>query len=342
MSTIKIDINADVGDTYFKNEQEWMCRIVDAAHKNDRVIIDLAEGPALEELNYRGKKFIVILKELCENNNWPLEKFHLKTMNLIQNKEIWPSISINNLAGHFLSAQQSQNVLSKTINKTFGMFAGRSSWDRLVIASHLYTKHKERSYQTYRNYLDGPESMINLDLDRLCWMYSCGKKLNKNLIDSVTDLIKSLPLLISDSHKNITHIQWDSGAIDKEILSWYNHIFVDVVCETMITGQTFFPTEKTARSLATKTPFLIMSSPNYIKNLRRLGFRSFGQFWDESYDYQQGVQRVESIQCIIDSLANLTQNQLQSLYQKMNPILEHNYKTYMSLTSNIIKSIFKI
>lgn len=340
MSTITINIGADVEDTYFKNEQEWIYRIVDAAHKNNRVIINLNEGPALEELNYRGKKFIVILKELCENNNWPLEKFHLTTMNLIQNKKIWPSISINYIGGHFLSAQQSQIVLSRTINKTFGMFVGRSSWDRLLLASHLYNNHKERSYQTYRSYLDSSESMINLDLDRLCWLSSCDKKLNTNLIDSITNLIKSLPLLIGDSHKNITHIQWNSGAVDKEILSWYNNIFVDVVCEKTVTGQTFFPTEKTARPLATKTPFLIMSAPNYIKNLRQLGFRSFGQFWDENYDYQSGFQRVESIQRIIDNLAKMNQSQLQELYQKMLPILEHNYKIYQELTPKKIESIF--
>ena len=342
MSTININIGADAEDTYFKNEQEWMCRIVDEAHKNDRVIINLTEGPALEELNYRGKKFIVILKELCEGNNWPLEKFHLTTMNLIQNKEIWPSVSINNLAGHFLSAQQSQTVSSKTINKTFGMFVGRSSWDRLLLSSHLYNNYRELSYQTYRSYLDNPQSMINLDLDRLCWMCSCDRKLNTKLIDSVTDFIKSLPLLISDSHKNITHIQWYSGAVDKEILSWYNHIFVDIVCEKMVTGQTFFPTEKTARPLATKTPFLTMAAPNYIKNLRRLGFRSFGQFWDESYDYQSGVQRAESIMSIINDLAKLNQTQLQEMYQKMIPILTHNNQTYIALTSNTIKSVFKI
>ena len=110
----------------------------------------------------------------------------------------------------------------------------------------------------------------------------------------------------------------------------------------MITGQTFFPTEKTARPLATKTPFLMMAPPNHIKNLRRLGFRSFGQFWDESYDYQQGVLRVESIQRITDDLAKLDQEQLQDMYQQMRPVLDHNYNVYKALTGEKILSVFKI
>lgn len=34
MITTTIHIGANVEDTYLKNEQEWMCRIVDAAHIN--------------------------------------------------------------------------------------------------------------------------------------------------------------------------------------------------------------------------------------------------------------------------------------------------------------------
>jgi hypothetical protein len=124
-------------------------------------------------------------------------------------------------------------------------------------------------------------------------------------------------------------------------MSWYNHIFIDVVCEKMVTGQTFFPTEKTARPLATKTPFLIMASPNYIKNLRSIGFKSFSKFWDESYDYQQGVQRIESIQRIIDDLAKLPMNELQNMYDEMLPILEHNHKTYQELIPDKIVSVFQ-
>jgi len=340
MITTTIHIGADIEDTYLKNGQEWMCRIVDAAHKFDTVIIAMTEGPALEEIGYKGTKFLKILKELCESNSWPLEKFQLTTMNLIQNKEIWPSISISNLAGHFLSAQQSQHVYSKIFDKTFGMFVGRSSWDRLLLASYLATHYKAMAKQTYRNFLDAPASMINLDLDRLFWQTSSAGRLDVKLIHSTMNFVSNLPLLLDDKHKNITHVKWNNGAVGEEIMSWYNNIFVDVVCEKMITGQTFFPTEKTARPLATKTPFLMMAAPNYIKNLRRLGFRSFGKFWDESYDYQQGVQRVESIKSIIDDLARLDRKQLEEMYQQMQPILEYNYKTYIEMTPKKILSTF--
>ena len=344
--SIKILIGYDVQDTYFKFPQQAMANIVDALHNNDKIVLHLTEGIALEELNYKEKKFLQILKELCENNNWPLNKIHIVLPNLVQDKSVWPSIDYgdaailnNNITQNIFLGLQAENIkIEKDIQKTFGIFIHRSQWDRLLLSSHLYKNYKEITMQTFRKNLEDPAHMIEMGVDQLFWLLSCNNKLDKILIQQLCDFISSLP------HNN--GIEWQytdqQATVDQKLIGWYNNIFLDIVCEKMVTGQTFFPTEKTARPLATKTPFLIMAAPNYIKNLRRLGFRSFGEFWDESYDYQQGIQRVESIQRIIDDLAKLTQEQLQNLYQKMTPILEHNYKTYIELSPSIIKSVFKI
>jgi hypothetical protein len=351
MTKAVINIGVDVEDTYFNFPQQVMCDIVDALHKNDTVEIHFAEGVALEELNYKEKKFLQILKELCERNRWPLEKIHFVLPNFVQDSSVWPCIEFGHsgqvcpsLEDNFFLKMQTEDIkINKNVNSTFGMFVGRSSWDRLLLGSHLYNKHKDKTIQTYRTYLDNPSNMLHIDINRLLWQISSynNKTLSTaNVIDSTAHFIKNLPLLLDDNHQGVTHIHWNCGAIGNDIISWYNNIFIDVVCEKMVTGQTFFPTEKTARPLATKTPFLIMASPNYIKNLHKLGFRSFSRFWDESYDYQQGVQRVHSIQSIIDNLAKLDNGKLKDMYQQMSPILEHNHKIYHELTGNDIASKF--
>lgn len=347
MSKAIITVGADVEDTYFNFPQQVMCDIVDALHKYDTVEIHFTEGVALEDLNYKEKKFLQILKELCERNNWPLTKIHFIVPNLVLDRSVWPSLEFggasiilhdgSNLTQNIFLGLQVQNVeIAKDIQKTFGIFIHRSQWDRLLLSSHLYNNHKDISMQTFRKDLKDPAHMIEMGLDQLFWHLSCDNKLDTKIIQQLCDFISTLP------HNN--DIEWhrtdQQATVDKSLMTWYNNIFLDIVCEKMVTGQTFFPTEKTARPLATKTPFLIMASPNYIKNLRRLGFKSFSQFWDESYDYQQGVQRVESIQSIIDELARLPINELQIMYEEMSPILEHNYKTYHSLTCKIISSTF--
>ena len=342
--SITISIGYDVQDTYFKFPQQVMADIVDALHNNDKVVLQLTEGIALEELNYKEKKFLQILKELCENNNWPLSKIHIVLPNLVQDKSVWPSIEYggasilnNDITQNIFLGLQAENIkIEKDIQKTFGIFIHRSQWDRLLLSSHLYKNHKDITMQTFRKNLGDPAHMIEMGLDQLFWLLSCNNKLDPTVIQQLCDFISSLP------HNN--GIEWQytdqQATVDQRLTGWYNNIFLDIVCEKMVTGQTFFPTEKTARPLATKTPFLIMASPNYIKNLHRLGFRSFRKFWDESYDYQQGVQRTESIQRIIDELARLPINELRDMYQEMSPILEHNYKTYHSLTGKNISSKF--
>ena len=342
--SITISIGYDVQDTHFKFPQQTMANIVDALHNNDKIVLHLTEGIALEELNYKEKKFLQILKELCENNNWPLNKTHIVLPNLVQDKSVWPSIDYggasildNNITQNIFLGLQAENIkIEKNIQKTFGIFIHRSQWDRLLLSSHLYKNYKEITMQTFRKNLGDPAHMIEMGLDQLFWLLSCNNKLDPTVIRQLCDFISSLP------HNN--GIEWQytdqQATVDQELIGWYNNIFLDIVCEKMVTGQTFFPTEKTARPLATKTPFLIMASPNYLKNLRRLGFKSFSQFWDESYDYQQGVQRVHSIQRIIDELARLPINELQTMYEEMSPILEHNYKTYYSLTGKDISDRF--
>lgn len=46
----------------------------------------------------------------------------------------------------------------------------------------------------------------------------------------------------------------------------------------------FFVTEKTVKALLTGIPFVLCGSYNFLKNLKALGFRTYNEIWDESYD----------------------------------------------------------
>ena len=350
-----INIGHQVEDLYFEFPQQVMASIVNSLHQYDRVVIVFTEGVALENLNYKETKFLQILKDICLENHWPMDKVHFVLPNFVQNKSVWPSIEYGgsstanpDISGNlFLHTQLVNFKAQKKFNYTFGHFVVRSTWDRLLIGSHLYSKHRPKTFQTYCKSLVDPSHMLNMDLDMLLHITSCDKKLDKEILFDVAEFIGQMPIE-KTSNKPLSIREpdevfgWVEGPVDSEILGWYNRIFVDVVNEKMITGQTFFPTEKTARPLATKTPFLVMSSPNYIKHLRKLGFRTFEKFWDESYDYQRGLQRVLSIQKIIDDIAKLDRQGLAQMYQDMLPILEHNYKTYHELTSNKILKAFDL
>ena len=338
---IFIYIHDDIEDTHFKRPQHWMAKIIDAGHKAKQVHIGIAEGVALEQIGCKDENFIDILKMICRDNNWDIgTKFHFCICNPIQNKNIGPSIEAagdvtNWNDQRFTSAQQQNFTVQKKIEKTFGCFIRRSSWDRLLISSHLYYYHNKKSLLTYRNWLSKPSDMINIDVDRCLWHLSQTDALDGKNLHTLFEFLKALPLLRTNDTSDTDllanlDITENKKSYD-EIFSWYNEIFVDVVCEKVVAGQSFFPTEKTARPLFCKTPFLIMSTKNFLYNLKRNGFKTFSKFWSEDYDQLEGADRVYAINKIIDEVASYTQGDLTELLKQMDPILEHNYKTYMKI-----------
>jgi hypothetical protein len=120
----------------------------------------------------------------------------------------------------------------------------------------------------------------------------------------------------------------------------YQHCFADIVVETHVLGNTFFPTEKTTRPMWLKKPFIIFASKNYLEYLRQMGFRTFGDFWDETYDGYESADRLLKIQKLLDHIAQIPVDELEKMYWDMQYTLEHNYQLLM--TQRYTKQITKI
>ena len=65
----------------------------------------------------------------------------------------------------------------------------------------------------------------------------------------------------------------------------YNQAYVNLIVETDAKfNHTFFLTEKTIKVLSCGMPFIILSTPKFLENLKKLGFKTYSSLWDESYD----------------------------------------------------------
>ena len=113
----------------------------------------------------------------------------------------------------------------------------------------------------------------------------------------------------------------------------YNSVFVDVVSETAKVGNVFFPTEKTFRPIMFLTPFIVYGPIGYLKNLKKLGFKTFDQWFDESYDTviddNQRLVEVISLLLYINTKSML---ELENINREMQDVLKHNVKVLMDLT----------
>lgn len=74
-------------------------------------------------------------------------------------------------------------------------------------------------------------------------------------------------------------------------------------------------TEKSMKSAYCELPMLLVGLPNSLKTWRRLGFESFPEFFDESYDVEyDDVKRMEMLQHEIEKFCNKDIKEIHALY----------------------------
>ena len=116
--------------------------------------------------------------------------------------------------------------------------------------------------------------------------------------------------------------------------------FCNVVAES--TFQRPFPSfsEKVINSILTNRPFILASTPYSLEYLKKLGFRTFDQWWDESYDHEEDHEkRILKIFEVIDFIDSHDLSRLKKIYDEMHDVFEHNKEKLKSLKNDLM--IFK-
>lgn len=108
--------------------------------------------------------------------------------------------------------------------------------------------------------------------------------------------------------------------------------FVTVVSEPQYYSDelTVFNSEKIFKPIACNHPFIILGSKGSLKYLKKRGYKSFSDYFDESYDTLDDDERM---QAIIDTLHDIEQiKDKVGWFESMRPILEYN-KTRLEYNS---------
>jgi hypothetical protein len=117
--------------------------------------------------------------------------------------------------------------------------------------------------------------------------------------------------------------------------SIYNNIVVEVVQETLSDsnlsnkfddskGICF--NEKTIKTMFGMRPFICNANQGYLKNLHSLGFKTFSNWWDESYDNEfDFYSKQDKIFRIIESILKKSDLELRNMLEDMKPVLVHNF-----------------
>lgn len=92
---------------------------------------------------------------------------------------------------------------------------------------------------------------------------------------------------------------------------WYDQTCFSIVAESMTENNQPFITEKTFKAIAFQHPFMIVGDRGSLHHLRRLGFETWDNIWDESYDYQVSV--ADRIQTVVNNAVNYKRESLDTL-----------------------------
>ena len=315
MSSIKVVTS----DSKIWNPEKTYLEIVYASQQGPVTLDLLTEGPCCQTSGIDNMLDSIVKKFGFDPNSYTINTSNqLASSQYREHRQPWVELDLaKEKATHAIEVES-------TLNKRFAIFIGRSNWQRLGLASHLWTNYKNQTTMTFHYDPTIDYHVANFGLEELLVK-------EKDACHNVFNFIQQLPIrqtLMSYP------ILWNQGAFDLD--KYYQDIFCEIVCETYFTGQTFFVTEKLLRCIVNRRPFVVQGPKWFLRNLKKLGFKTFSQWWDEGYDEDPSDSRYTTLCNNIDYIAQQNEKDISQWYQEMQPILEHNIQVLQKLTNEQI------
>lgn len=109
----------------------------------------------------------------------------------------------------------------------------------------------------------------------------------------------------------------------------YQSAFLHVITETVYHYPHNAYGEKTFKPISCFRPFVVLNVPGALRDLHDLGYKTFSDWWDESYDLiQDPTQRLLAVIDIVEWVCQLDIGRVKAMLEEMTPILQHNYHHY--------------
>jgi hypothetical protein len=178
--------------------------------------------------------------------------------------------------------------------------------------------------------------------------------LNRAKLSTKSNTVYSHPHRINESCFNmprhaelgkllsINEQPYQDPLLSGDFQSFYHKFFLDVVTETVFDYPHVFISEKLLRPLMLKKPFVLFGAPGTLKYLHSYGFKTFNNFWDESYDTEQDPQ-LRFLKCcsIMQYIVQKPMEELNALHQCLTEILEHNHQVLTKYINDQVTPLYQ-
>lgn len=307
----------------------------------DSVVLDINKKQAkvLLVCPYEGwswKYWENLINNICKKYQFDNDRFVVLDGNLQPHSEI-KSIYFNfwergliyqNLPS--LQINGTDKILFNPARENRYIYLNRRPHVGRIAAVTLMEKHKDKGYlslglngQMHPDYYENQEKT-------LANMYpKINKKYHKNRLK------ERLPFTINDG----INAEEDNPVDDKQVYKFYDS-FLHIVAETYQINETdrMFFSEKIFKPIMFMQPFVLLGQTHSLKNLQQLGYKTFSNFFDESYDeIQNEEKRLKRAISTIEEVISRSDKELEKLMVDCLPILTHNisHLQYRCMTYDI-------
>lgn len=217
----------------------------------------------------------------------------------------------------FPREQDRQLNLDKIRNKRFIFRNANPREHRLYFAAELKSRNLlENSYYSWLNRYHVPKEKI---FDWVIKKYSINLERNDILKIHMREFLENSPYIIDHNSENI------GNGLNQRFLK--SELFFDSYF-TFVTETTFdnledenvlFLTEKIYQPIIQYHPFIVAACPGTLEYMRRYGYQTFPELFDESYDQEQDLKkRTKMIVDNIERVSNMPLAQLHEIYYSEN------------------------
>lgn len=209
-----------------------------------------------------------------------------------------------------------KSIPNDIIEKKFWSGNNRYEGFRNIIAAFLYNKSSYLSFNLNLRIADNVRNHLWFDLET--WK---DKKIYPQIESGLCSIEKERQRFFD---KVDDYYSLDLLNIPYE---YFHKSFLNVITECKFAQPTGTFSEKTLNAIKFFRPFVLVAPPLTLEFLRTYGIKTFGDYWDESYDritnHEERLYKILELLEFIDT--NYSIEDLRDMYRHMKPILEDNY-----------------
>lgn len=164
-------------------------------------------------------------------------------------------------------------------------------------------------------------------------LVTCNYLLRRINYDSFPkEFLKTLPWTNGRVLNDVSDYWWGSE-VDEEYYDTYVSCVMesvdDVKWKFVTDDYPNYITEKPMHCIVRMKPFMIRTVAGSLKYMRSLGYETFGDWWDESYNDEKDLTiRREKLFNLFKYVSSMTHEDLADMLYEMLPKLEHNFYTF--------------